>query len=879
MFKRLADFVIRFRVPIVLSWIALALVMFLFAPSLSQTGQMDQSHFLPPNTESGKANDLIAKYFPGNSSGGSGTLVFYDSQGLSEGDYGFAKQVQAWLLSDLNKDAIKSVTSTFNSPELASRLISPDKTTMLMTVGLASSSAESASSKAVDGIRHYVAAAPDGLEVYVSGAAGIFSDLFGSLQSSLDLTTVITIALVVVLLLIIYRSPVASLVPLFTIGMAYLVSRGVMGLAAQAGISIWSQIDVFLVVLVFGAGTDYCLFMVSRFREELKRNETRVQATKATVTRISAVITASAFAVIIGLSGMAVARFQMIKTMGPVMAVAILITLLAALTLTPALTSLLGNKLFWPAHGKVKNGRVESQRGFWSRVAKITTGHPAIVVPVVVILMAIPVLALPRLNRSYDQISELPAQSDSTLGFRVLEQHFNVGEMDPLTAIVIAPDGQNISSPDGLANLTKLGNDIRATKGVAQVQSLVQPYGTSEIPAQLTASGQLLAMAASLSGGGSSQSSTNMTAVAQAVAGIGSYLKELSNGFSWVSQDASYGGMVQAVRDMQTQLQSIGSGSLTPQQIAQAAAQLQTAMGSLRQNGGTLAAKFKAAGDPAFIPSSVASDPQMSQALQLFASKDGRAARMYVVLSSSPQSNEALVAVQDIRGTIKADLATSPLGSYQVGISGSSASLADMRSMLDSDFTKIQLVVLLGVFAVFVALLRSLVAPLYLLATVLMSYATTLGLVTWIFQDLQGQEGVSFIVPIIVFVLLVALGADYNIFLMSRVREESETRPTADAIRVAAGVTGSVISACGLILAGTFAALVSSPLRIMVQVGASVGLGIMIDTFVVRSLLVPAIATLIGRKNWWPSKFGAQVEEPKAAASTTVRGGVPGTQQ
>jgi RND superfamily putative drug exporter len=199
--------------------------------------------------------------------------------------------------------------------------------------------------------------------------------------------------------------------------------------------------------------------------------------------------------------------------------------------------------------------------------------------------------------------------------------------------------------------------------------------------------------------------------------------------------------------------------------------------------------------------------------------------------------------------------------------------------MLDSDFTKIQLVVLLGVFIVLVVLLRSLVAPLYLLATVLLSYATTLGLVTWIFQDLQGQDGISFIVPLIVFVLLVALGADYNIFLMSRVREESETRPAGEAIRVAAGVTGAVISACGLILAGTFAALISSPLRIMVQVGTSVGLGIMIDTFVVRSLLVPAIATLIGRKNWWPSRFGAQVEEPVAGAYIAARRGVPRTQQ
>jgi putative drug exporter of the RND superfamily len=884
MFRRLSDFVIRYRTAIVVFWVLAAVGMYLFAPSLSQTGKMDQTRFLPAGAESQKANSLISQYFPGNGSRSSGTLVFYHDGGLTEADYSFGKQVQSWLLSDSNKESVSSVSSIFNSQELASRLVSPDKTTMLMNVALSSGVESGTSTDTVAAIREYVDDAPSGLEVYVSGQAGIYSDLFGSLRSSMDLTTIITVVLVVVLLLVIYRSPVASLVPLFTIGLAYLVSRGVLGLAAQAGISIWSQIDVFLIVLVFGAGTDYCLFMVSRFREELKRNDSFGAATKATVTRISSVITASAFAVIIGLSGMAVARFQMIQTMGPVMALAILITLFAALTLTPAITSLFGSKLFWPAHARVHAEPSEAHTGFWARVAGITTGHPAIVVPVVLAVMGLPLLALPHYQRSYDQLSELPSRSDSTLGYRVLQDHFNVGEMDPLTTIVISPDGKKMTSPEGLSSLVKLGNDVRATRGVAQVQSLIQPYGTAEVPAQMTVSGQLSTMVSSLTGGaqagaqGSAQSSAqpsaqpsvNMTALAQGVGTISKYLGELGEAFSWVKQETSYTAMSQAAGSVQTQLQSLGSGTLTAEQMAAASAQLQKSLGALAQNGSALSARFKASGDPPFIPSSAAADPQTASAMRLFVSGDGQAARFYVVLSSSPQSAEALTAVKDIRTTVSADLATAGMKGYQVAVGGSTASMSDMRSLLDSDFVRIQLVVLLGVFIVFVALLRSLVAPLYLLATVLLSYATTLGLVTWIFQDLQGQEGISFIVPIIVFVLLVALGADYNIFLMSRVREEAETRPTREAARIAAGATGSVITACGLILAGTFAALIVSPLRIMAQVGAAVGLGILIDTFVVRSLLVPAIATLVGRANWWPSRFGVLVEKAPQRAGRAV---------
>jgi RND superfamily putative drug exporter len=286
-------------------------------------------------------------------------------------------------------------------------------------------------------------------------------------------------------------------------------------------------------------------------------------------------------------------------------------------------------------------------------------------------------------------------------------------------------------------------------------------------------------------------------------------------------------------------------------------ADVQQNIGILGQQGISLAAVFKSSGDPCFLPSSIIANPQTNKALQLFISENQQASRIFIVLDSSPQSNEALSTVSDIRATIKSTLGNPAFNGYQVAVGGTTASLADMRSILDSDFTRVQIVVLCGIFIVFAVLLRSLVAPVYLLLTVLLSYATTLGLISWIFQGLMGQNGISFIVPIVVFVLLVALGADYNIFLMSRVREESEVLPTKEATRTAAGITGAVITACGIILAGTFAALLVSPIRIMVQVGTAVAIGIIIDTFIVRSLVVPAIATLVGRWNWWPSRLSS----------------------
>jgi len=857
MFGKLGSFVVKFRIPIIIFWVATAVLLFLFAPSLSKTGTMNQSVFLPKNTESQIANDLITKYFPSAGSNSTGTIIFYDSQGLTDADYTYARTVQTWLTSGQTDFEVKSIASVFNNPEIASRLVSPDKTTMLMNVGLASTAFESQSGVSVNLIRDYLKNAPQNLEVHVSGSAGIYSDLFGSLTKSINLTTLITILLIIVLLLIIYRSPVASLVPLFTIGIGYLVSRGTLGLIAQAGVTIWSQIDVFLVVLVFGAGTDYCLFMISRFREELHKTEKPAEAIKQTVSRIGTVITASAFAVIIGLSGMIVARYHMIKTMGPVMGVAIFITLLASLTLTPAVTTLLGKKLFWPAHMDIGKDTKKDRVGFWSRVARITTGYPFVVVPTVIVLMALPFLALPQLHRSYDQMSELPAGADSVAGYRVLQNHFNLGEMDPLTVVVVAPAGQKTSSPEGLAVLLKLGNDLRTTTGIAQVQSIVQPYGTSVVPATLTVSGQLNAIISGLSGDSAGTTSgSSITAIGQSLTQIGTYIVELGNAFTWVKQDANYLAITKNLSDLKVTAASLQSGTLTPDQTAATMVQLQTQMTALTQKIGTLADKFKSVDDPCFIPTRLVSDAQTAAALQIFFSQNNDAARLYVVLSSSPQSNEALTTVKELRTTIKNDMANTALKDYQVVLGGSSATLADMSAMINSDFNNVQIVVLLGVFVVFVLLLRSLIAPIYLLLTVLLSYGTTLSLVTWIFQDLMKQDGISFIVPIIIFVLLVALGADYNIFLMSRVREESTTKPIHQATQTAAGATGAVITACGIILAGTFAALTVSPLRIMMQVGASVSIGILIDTFIVRSLLVPAIATILGRWNWWPSKLG-----------------------
>ena len=206
---------------------------------------------------------------------------------------------------------------------------------------------------------HFEQSVPAGMQAHVTGSAGISVDYMNAILRGTDSTLLVTIVLVVVILLLVYRAPLAALVPLATIGVAYLVSRGVLGYLADAGWKISSLLDTFVVVLVFGVGTDYTIFLISRYREEVSKGDWHA-ASRTTVKRIGAVITASAATVIVGLGSMAFGQFGMIQTTGPALALTIFVTLLVALTLAPALLGIFGHYLFWPRHDA---RRIRRQRG------------------------------------------------------------------------------------------------------------------------------------------------------------------------------------------------------------------------------------------------------------------------------------------------------------------------------------------------------------------------------------------------------------------------------------------------------------------------------------------------------------------------------------
>ena len=829
MFARLAVFAARYRIYITVFWIALAVSLFLFAPKLSEVGVTDESQFLPQDTESARARALLDEKFAtgAEAPASSGTIVFYKAEGLTEADIQQTRGIRDWLLSSAAPKAVGKVTSVFDNEALRSTLLSADGTTLLMIVDFSVSPLDDAAKEAVEQIRQYLHQEPPDVSTYFTGEVGFFQDLFQSVLQTIDQTTFVTIALVAVLLLIVYRSPVAALLPLVTIGCGYLVARGVLGYLGAAGAQISTLADAYLVVTIFGVGTDYCLFIVSRFREELAQGD-RGEAGRQTLMKIGPVITASAATVIVAFLALGISRFGMTKTIGYALAIGVAITLLAGLTLVPALMSLFGKYLFWPA----KTFKPRRQGGFgWNRIGQWIVRHAPVVAVAIVILLLLPYIALPDLTRSADVLSQMPQSAESVRGFRVMADHFPVGEFLPVYLLIESPQG-NITDPGSLQAVGQVAESVKSVPGVAGVDYFSAPVGeVSGLAVQMRSFGDKL-------GGGVLD--PDFTAALQ------------SAGQSLPSLALQYPGIITSQNFQQAgaslaQLSALAQQAPTTplQDLPALLAQMQALSYRVADSLQGLANEFSPTSSTAFT----------GWLLSTYFSQDMTTTRINIVLAGDPYSEAALETVSKLRDAVSDSVAASSLSGASHYTGGETATQADIMLTNDADFGRVTGLTTAGVLLVIMILLRSLLAPLYMVATVLLNYGATLGIATWLILDVLGHSSMIYMLPIFIFVILVALGADYNIFLMSRIREEAKQWPLREAVSRAVANTGGVITACGVILAGTFATLMTSPLQVVFQMGAAIAIGVLIDTFVVRALLVPCIATLAGRWSWWPSRL------------------------
>ncbi len=994
MFEALGSRTYRWRYLIVVAWIVAMVASVKLAPSLAGSASSDQAAFLPDTAPSMLANDALEKAFPGATATSSATLTFSRDTGLTDADRAYLDATAAWVRSadapaEL-RDAVTGTASATSRPELESMLKSSDGQLQLLLLDLNVSSAGDAAAAVVGDLRsHFAQTAPSGLVVHVTGTAGITSDYLNAVKTGTDSTTRVTIILVLVILLLIYRAPLAAMVPLVTIAGAYVVSRGVLGLLAAAGWKVSSLLDTFLVVMVFGVGTDYAIFLISRFREEVSGGVDWHDASRTTVRRIGAVISASAATVIVGLGAMAFGEFEMIKTTGPAIAVAIAITLVAGLTLAPALLGIFGHYLFWPMH--TRPAAEGEPGGFFAKLAAGVSRHPGVVTLALIVALGLPAMFVQQMHTNFDTLAELPASSDARQGFDVVAAHLGKGKLVQSTGLIESPSGDMLS-PTNLARLRDTVLALQSSPGVSQVTSLVTPNGDGKVPDGFRPSIQLGTIGDAFSADSSSSSSSSSSAAASGSSsslldpklsdGLDqalNYVGALGAEYPDVAGRAEYRAARLSITDAQdlvarvkrqtvvaTQLRTLAAALTAPTAVASgssgsnsdaslmakyldelataypevrpltayrdavrsaaslalkpaatAAVDTANAMNALavhfdsqpdsrlspkslantssalelqREAKATFAAipgAFHALGsvfatraDDLFVPVGLGGDnaQKVTDAVNAFISADRTASRFYLVSADDPYATTSFETVRNAQQLLAAAAPGFGPGA-QAYLGGPTAQFADVQTTLEKDFNRVGIITVLGIFLVLVVLLRAMVAPLYLVGTVLLSYLSAVGLSAFLFQDVLHQAGISFYLPLMVFVLLVALGSDYNIFLMSRVREESEHRSIRDGIRIASGHTGSVITSAGLILAGTFGSMATAPLVVLFQVGVAVAIGVLIDTFVVRSILVPAITTLVGDRAWWPSgsRFSGPALVPAGATGGAAAGGVTAT--
>lgn len=595
---------------------------------------------------------------------------------------------------------------------------------------------------------------PAGLEVGLSGSAAIGGDMLSSAAESVRTIDVMSVALVLLVLLLVYRSPALVLVPLVTMVVSVAVASNVVALLTVLSerldwldFKVFKTTKIFITVVLWGSGTDYCLFLISRYKEELERGRDRVGAMSESLHQVGPALVGSAMTTILGLSMMAFADFGKFRNSGPAIAICLAVALAASLTLAPALLRALGGAVFWPfglvtdaaRRDAVAAGRAwpreELRYRLWDSISRTIVARPAPIFCAVILLLAPLAWAGRQVPISYDLLQELRADRPSVVGTQMLRRHFGAGESGPITVLAHRPAG-GLDQPEARRPLRDLTEWFYESPDVQSVRSLVEPLG--DRPRR--------------------------------------------------------------------------RGIATREDRERLAAQRH----------------------PETLDIFLAQSPELA----------GKVTRFDVVQRFDPFSAEAIEVVGRIDARLQA-LSRDP-NSYwhgtQFELSGTSSGLRDLEAVTSSDQALIQRLVLVAVLAVLVGVLRRPGLCVFLMLTVLFSYYVTLGATELFFTWLYGPtfEGLDWKAPIFLFVILVATGVDYNVYLCARMVEEQRRAGPLEGLRRAATATGGIITSCGLIMAGTFLAMMFGSLRAMVELGFALTLGILLDTFVVRAVLVPS---------------------------------------
>lgn len=981
-FQRLGDLVVRRPWVVIGCWVVLAVSLPLAFPSLTEMAQRHPVAVLPANAPVMVTTREMTNTF--HESGSENVLlVVLTNEKAGPSDEG----VYRALINNLRQDTrdVVMLQDFLTTPPLRELMTSKDDRAWLLPIGIAgdlgSSQSYAAYTRVIDIVKHTVAGST--LTVNLAGPAATVADLTDVGERDVNQIEIAIAIMLLTILLIIYRNPITMMLPLITISVSLVTAQAVVAGLAQLGLGVSNQTIVFLSAMMAGAGTDYAVFLISRYHDYVRLGAQSNEAVKRALMSVGKVITASAATVAVTFLAMIFTRLKAFSTVGPSLAIAIGVAFLAAVTLLPAILVLAGPR------GWVSPQRDLTTR-FWRRSGIRIVRRPKAHLLASVIVLTILASCAGLVRYNYDDRKALPSSVASAVGYAAIGRHFPVNSIIPQYLFIRSP--HDLRTPQALADLEQMAQRVSQLPGIAMVRGITRPTGVSLQQARLsyqagevgnelnegsklindrTGNLNLLADGANELAdklgdvrGQVSQAIVNVRGLVDALTylqnqfggnrtlrqidnaaklvtamralgdGIGVNFATVLDAFTWAgpvvtalnaspicdadpacsnwrgqmqrlvtarddgtldkiaelarqlrsTQDTqtlastatglgrALDAAVNAMRSLgldkpggaQTRLATVqqGADSLADasRQVADGVQQLvdqtkQMGAGLGAASAFLLAMKNDAGKPPMagfYIPPQALNLEAFKKIAQVFISPDGHAARYLVQTKLNPFSVAAMDQVNSITDTARGAQPNTALADASISMAGYPAMLRDTRDYYNHDIRFIVVVTVMVVLVILMALLRAIVAPLYLVGSVMISYLSALGIGVILFQFLLGQD-LHWSVPGLTFIILVAVGADYNLLLISRLRDESPHGVRSGVIRTVAS-TGGVITAAGLIFAASMFSLLFSSISTLVQAGFLVGIGILLDTFVVRTITVPAIAALVGRANWWPGR-------------------------
>ncbi|GAA2138409.1 MMPL family transporter [Actinomadura napierensis] len=692
MFAGLARFVVRHPWWTIVAWLVAAGLIITLSPKL--TTESDQGDFLPSKYESVQAAKIAQQAFPQQEDTSSIVVVKRSDGGkITPADTRVIDKAAASL--NAHKPA------TVQNFQTGAQSVAPNKAVQVIMVPMKGTD-QAASEKQGDAVKQIRKDLPallksGGLEAKVGGDVAGFVDNEDSFNQSFEIVGIATFVLIIGLILLIFRAPIAAILPIVVIMLTMQVALGLIGIASKIfGFSGDDSLSTIILIVLFGIGADYYLFVMFRFRERLRAGEDKKTAMIHAVERVGEVISSAAAAIAVTFLVLLLATFGVFSAWGPALAISVVTMGITSLTLFPAIVSLLGTAVFWPSKAwkKQPKERISGAigRGVGRRpvVAALAAGG-------VMVVLAIGALGF---KSDYDFAAGFPQDTESAQATKDMERGFPPGLTQPVQVFIKSQNGQ----PIGKQQIAEFSKKAAGAPGVGRVN--------------------------------------------EALPG-----------------------------------------------------------------------------------------------------KNG-VVRVDLVLKKNPASNDAI-------SLVKNDLAPAvhkiePPGT-RAYVGGATATYADINAVNNRDLSVILPVAAVLIALILALLLRSVVAPLYLVVSVLLGFASTLGSAVYVFQYGQGEEGVIFQLPIILYLFVLAIGTDYNILMTARLREEAkEGHSPREAASRAVRHGGPTVAAAGLILAGTFSVMLLAPVSMLKQMGFSVAIGIALSAFVMSTFLVPGITAMLGHRAWWP---------------------------